>query len=275
MSSTFNILKFSTDILEKIIFKPCINKECQVIFNKNISTVFNEYINYCNFRVNRFLKYKIIHYVGLIPLTKQIDILFNQALQKIKAENLYKEIINNVIKYLDIYSTPFYRIPERASYSLGIYHSITKRYVPKSIINIFKEIILELNNNIKDIYKVVEYYYQFETTFDIVYFSRIVCKYIINMNNDVKEKLKNNMIKHTIGKYKQDYAPPKCNRYLGEYWMGEYTDEIINNENNIFMYDMCHRFIHSNIDIDGNIDDDDILNIIENQEIMKSIIYKE
>ena len=72
MSSNINILSLPKDILEKIIFKPCINKECQIFFNINIPSVFNECIE--KYGIEKFgdeyimfLMYKIIHYVGLLP----------------------------------------------------------------------------------------------------------------------------------------------------------------------------------------------------------------
>ena len=71
----------------------------------------------------------------------------------------------------------------------------------------------------------------------------------------------------------------KNKRYRDEYWLGEYYDEIINNENNNFMFEVCERFISDYIYVLQDfqtirVKDDEILDIIENQEIMKSIIYK-
>lgn len=291
MSSNINILSFPTDILEKIIFKPFINKECQVIFNINIPSIFNECIE--KYGIEKydecimFLMYKIIHYVGLLPAREERirmeerNILFNEALRKIKVENLYKEILNNVIKYDDIYLTPFYyRVPEHGlCYDFGYSTKVIKYFCPKSVINILKEITKDLNNNIKNIYSFITYYHQFTSKFYDVYFSRIVSKYIINMDDDIKEKLKNNMMKHYIGKTKKKFEYCRRKRFRYEYWLGEYYDEIINNENNNFMFEVCERFIDTNIDVlqDGDIfgiKDDKILDIIKNQEIMKSIIYK-
>lgn len=291
MSSNINILSLPKDILEKIIFKPFINKECQVIFNINIPSVFNECIEKYNIEEYdeyiMFLMYKIIHYVGLLSTRKERitrkerNILFNQALKKIKVENLYKEILNNVIKYDDIYLTPFYRVPEDGlCYKFGCNYNRLKKYCPKSVINILKEITKDLNNNIKNIYSFITYYHQFASKFYDVYFSRIVSKYIINMDDDIKEKLKNNTMKHCLGKNKQAFEYCRHKKYRDEYWLGEYYDKIINNENNNFMFEVCERFIYTgNIYVlqDGeiiNFKENEILEIIENQETMKSIIYK-
>ena len=293
MSSNINILSLPKDILEKIIFKPCINKECQIFFNINIPSVFNECIE--KYGIEKyggydepimFLMYKIIHYVGLLPTKqekiteKERNILFNEALKKIKVENLYKEILNNVIKYDDIYLTPFDRVSLKGfCYGFGYdYHHI-KYLCPKSVIKILKEIIKDLNNNIKNIYSFITYYHEFAGQFYTVYFSRIVSKYIINMDDDIKEKLKNNMMKHCLGKTKKDFVYCRHKRYRDEYWLGEYYDEIINNENNNFMFEVCERFISDYIYVLQDfqtirVKDDEILDIIENQEIMKSIIYK-
>lgn len=274
MSSTFNILNFTSDILEKIIYKPCINKECQVIFNKNIPTVFNDFF-YNNCYTTKYLMYNIIHYVGLIPKESTKNLLFNKSLQIIKEENLQQIIIDNILKYYNLYSTPFYFTTFKNHYR---FRSITKSYCPKSCRNILKEIILYLENNMNLMFNFTKFYDIGD--FSIEYYYYIICRFIINMNDDIKEKLKNDTYKHHIGKFNRDFIytnyKPNC-RYKS--LLGDYYDEINNNQNNIFMIEVCDKFIYSTYNIlhnyDDELDTDEIINILDNQRKMKSIIYKE
>jgi len=272
MTSTFNILNFTSDILEKIIFKPCINKEFHKIFKKNIPTVFFNFFE--NNYITDFLMFKIIHYVGLKPKHTDKNILFNKSLEIIKKQKLYEIIIDNILKYYSLYSTPFYYTTLKNQYRC---RSITKSYHPKKYRNILKEIILSLENNMKLMFNFTDCYDIGD--FSIKYYYDIICRFIINMNDDIKEKIKNDTYKHHIGKFKRDfiytnYKPNSRYKIL----LGNYYDEINNNENNIFMIEICDKYIYSTYNIlEGNelVDRLEILNIIETQLKMKSIIYKE
>lgn len=272
MTSTFNILNFTSDILEKIIFKPCINKECQLIFNKNIPTVFENFVIENN-SFSDYFKYNIIHYVGLIPNQKKRYELFWNSLKIIKKQNLYKIIIDNFIKYLGLYSTPFYYITSKNQYR---FTSITKSFCPKKYRNILKSIILSLENNMSLMFNFTNWWTSGD--YHIEYYYNIICRFIINMNDDIKEKFKNDTYKHHIGRFKTKfiYTNYKSNSYKEK--LGDYYDEINNNPSNIFMIEVCDKFIYSTFDIiDGyhSLDDDDIMDVIKTQRKMKSIIYKE
>jgi len=275
MTSIFNILNFSSDILEKIIFKPCINKECQLIFNKNIPTVFNSFF-LDNYYHSKYLLYNIVHYVGLIPSKKHGVCLFLKSLQIIKKQKLQQIIIDEFLKkYYYLYSTPFFYTTLKNQYRC---RSITKSYCSKSCKNILKEIILSLENNMNLMFNFCDKW-TIGYNFSNEYYYDIICSFIINMNNDIKEKLKNDMFKHYQGKFKKKfiYTNFKQNGIYKEK-LGDYYDDINNNPNNIFMIEVCEKFIVSGYGIhyyNESLDDDDIIDIIKTQRKMKSIIYKE
>ena len=154
------LLSLPYEVLEKIIYKPCISKELQIIFNKNIPILFNNFINTTkNINViklhiineekkdydDRFLKKYI---------KKNIDTLFNDII-KTKSIKQLNELLNKYKLYNYMFSKNYIvqenNVRDDITEIQWDYIFIWRFMGNKHIDSIIKNFIEILNKNFKNI----------------------------------------------------------------------------------------------------------------------------
>jgi hypothetical protein len=125
-SKKSKLLSLPYDILEKIIYKPRINKELQIIFNKNIPYIYNEFIN--TTENNEIIKLSICQELVFYEIVYEDGIYrYRNARTEIwtKYESI-DEMYNTELKHKIDYNTIWSN--KKNDYSIHLYNNLLNKY---------------------------------------------------------------------------------------------------------------------------------------------------